>query len=185
VYAKVKNPLTVRNIIAKIDRLTTEKERRFEGEFYTPVRFADMGREYLAEVLGENWYREYKIWDMACGTGNLEYNIPADAYNNLYLSTLHPEEVDYLSRIFPGATTFQYDYLNDDIDLLFAPDNQTEFLRESWKLPQKLRDDLANPSNKWIVLINPPFATSTDYGFNSKTNVSITKTRKQMEDVGL
>lgn len=187
VYAKVKNPLTIRNIIAKIDRLTTEKERRFEGEFYTPVRFADMGRQYLADVLWENWYNEYKIWDMACGTGNLEYNIPAEAFSNLYLSTLHSEEVDYLARIFPWATTFQYDYLNDDVDFVFAPENQNSLLQNTWKLPQKLRDDLANPKNKWVVLINPPFATSQEVGVNSKSKASVsdTKVREYMHQENL
>lgn len=111
---------------------------------------------------------------MAAGTGNLELNIPAESYPNLYLSTLHHEEVDYLERIFHGANCFQYDYLNDDVDLLFRPENQESLPLDkggrgdfSWKLPQKLRDDLANPLNKWVVLINPPFATSQEAGSTS------------------
>ena len=99
---------------------------------------------------------------MAAGTGNLELNIPAESYHNLYLSTLHHEEVDYLERIFHGATCFQYDYLNDDVDLLFRNEDQDSLLSDKWKLPQKLRDDLANPENKWVILINPPFATSQE-----------------------
>ena len=118
-YARVKNISTINGIVAKVDRLSEENLRRREGEFYTPVAFAHLGLHYLAEVLGPDWHKEYKIWDMAAGTGNLERHIPAESYPNLYLSTLHTEEVDYLSRIFPGAHTFQYDYLNDDVDLVF------------------------------------------------------------------
>lgn len=71
--------------------------------------------------------------------------------------------------MFPYATCFQYDYLNDDVDLLFRVENQEQLPLEkggrgdfAWKLPQKLRDDLANPENKWVILINPPFATSQE-----------------------
>lgn len=186
-YARVKTISTINGIVAKVDRLSEENLRRREGEFYTPVAFAHLGLHYLAEVLGPDWHREYKIWDMAAGTGNLERHIPAESYHNLYLSTLHTEEVDYLSRIFPGAHTFQYDYLNDDVDLVFADPTQTTMSQEKWKLPQSLRDDLANPDNKWIVLINPPFATSQEAGANStsKEGVSDTKVRKYMHDLDL
>jgi len=53
---------------------------------------------------------------MACGTGNLEYYIPS--YENVYMSTLDKDEVEHLknNNLFPGATIFQYDYLNDDVD---------------------------------------------------------------------
>lgn len=161
-YSRVRNTATIKGIIAKIDRLSEDNMRRREGEFFTPIRFATLGLHYIADTLGPDWHKEYKIWDMAAGTGNLELNIPAESYHNLYLSTLHHEEVDYLERIFHGATCFQYDYLNDDVDLLFRPENQDSLLLDKWKLPQKLRDDLANSANKWVILINPPFATSQE-----------------------
>jgi hypothetical protein len=49
-------------------------ERRFEGEFYTPLRFGKKAIAYLNEVLGKNWYKtgKYRIWDMAAGTGNFK-----------------------------------------------------------------------------------------------------------------
>lgn len=162
-YARVRNTATIKGIIAKIDRLSEDNMRRREGEFFTPLRFATLGLHYIADTLGPDWHKEYKIWDMAAGTGNLELNIPAESYPNLYLSTLHHEEVDYLERIFHNATCFQYDYLNDDVDLLFRNEDQDSLISDKWKLPQKLRDDLANPENKWVILINPPFATSTDH----------------------
>lgn len=92
-YSKVRNTATIKGIIAKIDRLSENNMRRREGEFFTPIRFATLGLHYIADTLGADWHKEYKIWDMAAGTGNLELNIPAESYHNLYLSTLHDTEV--------------------------------------------------------------------------------------------
>jgi predicted nucleotidyltransferase len=57
-----------------------------------------------------------------------------------------------------------------------------------WKLPQKLRNDLNNPKLKWIMFINPPFATSQKAGTNhgdSKQGVSDTAVRKMMHNDNL
>ncbi len=113
------------------DRLIEEGRRRFEGAFYTPISFAKKGLEYLEKVIGKEWWKsgEYRFWDMACGTGNLEFTLPSDALQYCYLSTLDNDEVSYLNQIYPSATCFQYDYLNDDIQ-----DGKIEYS----KLPQKL-----------------------------------------------
>ena len=122
IYDYVYNPETINGIHAKLDRLTDENQRRFEGEFYTPLRFGKKAVHYLSEVLGKNWYKsgKYRIWDMAAGTGNLEYHLPAESYQYLYMSTLHASEADHLQKVFPNATCFQYDYLNDDVEYLFT-----------------------------------------------------------------
>ncbi len=57
-----------------------------------------------------------------------------------------------------------------------------------WEMPQKLRDDLADTKIKWIILINPPFATAQKAGTNhgeSKEGVADTKLRKQMHKADL
>lgn len=92
------------------------KDQRFKGQFYTPLPWAKLALEYIEKELGTDYYKDYKIWDMACGTGNLEYYIPS--YENVYMSTLDKDEVEHLknNNLFPGATIFQYDYLNDDVD---------------------------------------------------------------------
>jgi hypothetical protein len=153
-----------------------EKLRRFEGEFYTPLRFGKKAIHYFSEVLGKNWYKsgKYRIWDMAAGTGNLEYHLPAEAYQYLYMSTLHAGEADHLKKVFPAATCFQYDYLNDDVEYLFAKDKLP--FEPNWKLPKKLRDELADPSITWIVYINPPFATAQD-AKRKKSKTGVSKTR--------
>ncbi|MDQ6786900.1 MAG: hypothetical protein M3033_08845, partial [Acidobacteriota bacterium] len=180
-YDRVENPDVVRDILAKIDRLTDETMRRFEGAFFTPVKFAQKALDYLEKTVGKEWWKsgEYRLWDMAAGTGNLEYYLPVDALQYCYLSTLYTEDVEHCQRLFPNAVNFQYDYLNDDVENLFHGATALPF-QFSWKLPEKLRADLANPNLKWIILINPPFATSQTAGTNpgsSKEGVSDTKIR--------
>ena len=53
-------------------------------------------------------------------------------------------------------------------------------------MPQNLVDDLANPDLKWIIFINPPFATANtvggETGKKSKDTVSKTSIREWMND---
>ncbi len=186
IYDRVHDSEIVRGVLAKIDRLTDDTLRRFYGEFFTPVRFARKALEYIEKTVGKEWWKsgEYRLWDMAAGTGNLEYDLPSEAWQYCYLSTIYDEDVEHCSRLFRTAEVFQYDYLNDDVENLF----QSLSFGYSWKLPQRLRDDLVNPDIKWIILINPPFATSQKAGLNhgdSKEGVSDTKVREIMHDNNL
>ena len=196
-YEKVTRADIVRGIIAKMDRLTDEVDRRKHGEFFTPLVFAQKSLQYIEKELGVGWWRsgEYRLWDMAAGTGNLQYYLPAEALPYAYLSTLYNEEVEHCSRLFPGATVFRYDYLNDDIGNLFSGDDdlkkQAGFGFDSeryWIMPEKLRRDLANPQLKWVILINPPFATAQQGGATgaNKADVANTKLRNKMhaDDLG-
>ena len=177
IYDYVNNADTINGIHSKLDRLTDENQRRFEGEFYTPLRFGKKAIHYFERVLGKNWYKtgKYRIWDMAAGTGNLEYHLPAEAYKYLYLSTLHSSEADHLKKVFPNATCFQYDYLNDDVDYILNKERLP--FEPNWKLPQKLRDELKDESITWIVYINPPFATSQVAGAKGKSKKGVSKTK--------
>ena len=186
-YEKVPPPGMTR-IRQKADRLTEDFRRRFTGEFYTPVEFAAKGLDYLERTVGREWWKsgEYRFWDMAAGTGNLEFELPSSALPYCYISTLDHEDADYCRRIFPAATCFQYDYLADDIPALAG---QMTF-GQTRKMPPNLVADLANPDIKWIIFINPPFATAnTDSGVTgkkSKDSVSMTTLREWMneEDYG-
>jgi hypothetical protein len=182
IYEYVRDAETIEGIHVKLDRLTDESQRRFEGEFYTPLPFAKKAIHYWGEVLKKDWFKsgKYRIWDMAAGTGNLEYHLPASAYKYMYLSTLHASEADHLQKVFPGAACFQYDYLNDDIEYVFNKDKLP--FEPNWKLPKKLRDELADSDITWIVYINPPFATAQDAKQKqSKTGVSKTKIETLMD----
>jgi hypothetical protein len=167
---------------------TDETTRRFYGEFFTPVKFAKKALDYIEKVVGKNWWStgEYRLWDMACGTGNLQYHLPIDALQYTYLSTILEDEIEQCKKLFPTATCFQYDYLNEDIDNFFASKGEAEFSLQS-KMPARLLDDLNNPKIKWIIFINPPFATSQKAGANSesKKGVSDTKLRNIMHNENL
>ncbi|MBQ7188458.1 MAG: hypothetical protein IJR99_03490 [Kiritimatiellae bacterium] len=186
-YEKVPPPAMTR-IRQKADRITEDFRRRFTGEFYTPVEFAAKGLDYLERTIGREWWKsgEYRFWDMAAGTGNLEFELPSSALPYCYISTLDKEDADYCRKIFPAATCFQYDYLADDIPALAG---QMTF-GQTRKMPPNLVADLANPNIKWIIFINPPFATANtvggETGKKSKDTVSKTTIREWMyeEDYG-
>jgi Fe-S cluster biosynthesis and repair protein YggX len=187
IYEKVSDMNVIRAILAKIDRLTDETMRRFHGEFFTPLKFAKKALDYIEKTIGANWWQSdnYRLWDMAAGTGNLEYYLPQEALKYCYLSTLYKEDVEHLNKLFPDAGVFQYDYLNDDIGNVFA--DKTLPFDITWKLPQKLRTDLKNPNIKWIILINPPFGTAQAGGAkgSNKATISDTQVRKQMHSKDL
>ena len=189
-YEKCDDAEALRGIIAKTDRLTDEVARRTHGEFFTPLDFAKKGLDYLEKQLGRDWWKsgEYRLWDMAAGSGNLQYALPAAALKYCYLSTLYKEDVEHCERLFPGANIFQYDYLNDDIGNLFAGGAELngqggfEFDAEAtWKMPSALRRDLNNPQIKWVILINPPFATSQQGGATGSNKTSVSMTRLQVK----
>ncbi len=180
-YEKVPSTGMLR-IRQKADRLTEDFRRRFTGEFYTPVDFAAKALTYLERTVGKEWWKsgEYRFWDMAAGTGNLEFELPSSALPYCYISTLEAEDAKYCQKIFPAATCFQYDYLADDAVTL----GDTLPLGYVRKMPPKLVSDLANPNLKWIIFINPPFATANnvgdDTGKASKDSVSMTSVRSLM-----
>ena len=182
-YERV-SPADMPLIRQKADRMTEDFRRRFTGEFYTPVEFAAKGLEYLERTIGKNWWQsgKYRFWDMAAGTGNLEFALPSSALKYCYISTLDEEDAKYCQKIFPSATCFQYDYLADDIAQLSG--SLTYGMK--YKMPQNLVDDLANPDLKWIIFINPPFATANtvggETGKKSKDTVSKTSIREWMND---
>jgi hypothetical protein len=194
-YEKVTDPAVMRGIVAKIDRLTEDVARRKQGEFFTPLPFARKALEYVEREVGARWWEDgrTRLWDMAAGTGNLQYHLPAAALPHCYLSTLYPEDVEHCTRLFPGATVFQYDYLNDDVGNVFEGDHRADAPRldfggrRTWKLPQRLRDELQNPEIRWIVLINPPFATAQKGGATgaNKADVSMTQVRQVMHERSL
>lgn len=168
-YAKITSAREIIAIRQKMDRLTETPLRRRTGEFYTPLAFADKAIDYLRRTVGDWWTDgNFRLWDMAAGTGNLEYDLPADALKFCYISTLLDDDAEFCKRAFRDATVFQFDYLNDNND----------------KLPENLRGDLANPKIKWIIFINPPYATASnferDINRQNKDGVSMTAIREQM-----
>lgn len=163
-----------------------QSKKRFHGEFYTPTLFAAKSYSYIENYLGKDFLSSgnYRVWDCACGQGNLIRAIAQKHRKYAYMSTLYEHDVDYCKQHFNTSITFQYDYLNDDVDNIF---NSTSLDDNSWKLPKQLREDLQNKQIKWLIFINPPYATSQSAGANSisKKNISKTKVRDYMHKASM
>ncbi len=169
-------------LLERRDSLIPLDERSFKGAYYTPLAVVDKAYDKLAETLGKNWQREYIVWDMCCGVGNLE--VKHSNPRNIYMSTLDQADIDVMkaTKTCVAATRFQYDYLNDDIvdasnmsEEIFTPSPVRGELVEpppstssgrtlgsidytlTNKVPLGLRKAIAE-GKKILVLINPPYA---------------------------
>ncbi len=148
-------------LLERRDSLIPLDERSFKGAYYTPLNVVDKAYDKLTETLGKNWQKDYIVWDMCCGVGNLE--VKHSNPRNVYMSTLDDADVDVMkaTKTCVAATRFQYDYLNDDItdsgDIDYSLTN---------KIPQKLRDAIAT-GKKIVVLMNPPYAEAGNRANNS------------------
>lgn len=167
-------------LLERRDSLIPYDERAFKGAFYTPLHIVDKAYDLLNSVLGANWQRDYIVWDMCCGVGNLETKHANP--RNVFMSTLDQPDVDVMAaaKTCRAATRFQYDYLNDDI----ADDGTIDYSL-SGKIPQNLRDAIAAAKagkRKFLVLINPPYAEATNAdntakGSKMENKTGVAKTR--------
>jgi hypothetical protein len=154
-------------LLERRDSLLPLDEQKFKGAYYTPLHIVDKAYEQLVATLGANWQERYIIWDMCCGVGNLE--VKHSNYRNVFMSTLDQADIDIMraSKTCVGATIFQYDYLNDDVDDF----GQIDYAL-SGKLPPELRQAIADAkagvkgAKKILVLINPPYAEATSGGIS-------------------
>lgn len=163
------------SITAIADQLIKEIERRFHGDFWTPTIWADRAIQMMTEDLGEDWKEEYYVWDPAAGTKNLTRDYK---FKHLFSSTLHQSEIDMSSQYNKEAISFQYDFLNDDIDV--NPNSDPRDL----KMPRELFEALK--ADKPIVFYtNPPYGQASEQGSSSKAGVADTKIQKIMKKVGL
>ena len=157
-------PSQKHKLAAVVDRIVEDTTRRKQGEFFTPAIWVDKAHEYIASVYGENWKEEYVVWDPAWGTGNLTRDYK---FKELYVSTLNQSDIDTANQMGynPEAGKFQYDFLNDDYE----------------KLPEGLRKAIEE-GREIIVLMNPPYGTSSTSSGNHKEGTSITKVSTDMNN---
>lgn len=157
-------------LLERRDSLIPIDERSFKGAYYTPLHVVDKAYDKLTEILGKNWQKDYIVWDMCCGVGNLE--VKHSNPRNIYMSTLDQADVDVMkaTKTCVAAERFQYDYLNDDINEF----GQIDYSLTD-KLPEGLRKAIAE-GKKLLVLINPPYAEAANsQGNEGKTDVAKTK----------
>lgn len=142
-------------LLERRDSLIPIDERSFKGAFYTPLHVVDKAYNKLDETLGKNWQKEYIVWDMCCGVGNLE--VKHSNHRNIFMSTLDQADIDVMkaSKTCVASTRFQYDYLNDDI----TSDGEIDYSLTN-KVPLALRKAIAE-GKKILILINPPYAEAT------------------------
>jgi len=166
-------------LLERRDSLIPIDERGFKGAFYTPLAVVDKAYDKLEEVLGKNWQKEYIVWDMCCGVGNLE--VKHSNPRNIYMSTLDLADIDVMkaTRTCVAAQRIQYDYLNDDI----TDDGAIDYTLSN-KIPASLRQAISD-GKKILVLINPPYAESGDtLGSDAKSDVASTRISKSMKEYG-
>ncbi|MBP7773664.1 hypothetical protein KA071_01080 [Candidatus Gracilibacteria bacterium] len=172
-------------LLERRDSLIPLDERSFKGAYYTPLHVVDKAYDKLAETLGNNWQKDYIVWDMCCGVGNLE--VKHSNPRNIFMSTLDQADVDVMkaTKTCVGAERFQYDYLNDDI----TDDGQIDYSLTN-KIPERLRKAIAE-GKKILILINPPYAEamnidniSDNEGAENKVGVAKTKVAKSMDSQG-
>ena len=171
-----------KELLERRDSLIPLDERSFKGAYFTPLNVVEKAYDKLAEALGKNWQKNYVVWDMCCGVGNLETK-----HSNLrkvYMSTLDQADVDVMkaTKTCVAATRFQYDYLNDDVDDAGHIDYSL-----TDKIPQSLRDAIEASKaggKKILVLINPPYAetgSGVSKGDKNKKKVELTQINKLMK----
>lgn len=179
------------------DSLFEDFDRRFTGDFWTPAVWVNEAHRVIEKQLGNDWREKYIVWDPACGSKNLTRDY---TFGELYCSTLHQDELNIATQYNPEASSFQYDFLNDDMDLhamsegLFASKNVAEMSEEEkfawltnqkgkWKLPDGLIEALV--LNKPIVFLgNPPYGQATDQDGAKKAGIAATEVAKQMKGDG-
>ncbi|MDR2762689.1 MAG: hypothetical protein LBB88_08830 [Planctomycetaceae bacterium] len=152
-------------IIDRRDLLVPQNIREVKGSFFTPKIWADKSKEYLAEVLGENWQDEYYIWDCAAGTGNLlvgltnQYNLWASDIDEGNVETMQSlKEIDENLKLLT-MHIFKLDFLNDDFEI---------------ELPVPLKNIIKDDEKrkKLIIYINPPYAEVSSKNLVGKVGVN-------------
>ena len=163
------SPVEKKRLISICDRLIEDVNRRKKGEFYTPTPFVDYAHGRMTQVLGDDWKDDGVVWDCCCGTKNLTRDYQ---FKELYCSTLEQAELGISEKYNPTASTFQFDFLNDEL----------KRQSQGGKVPDGLMDALEG-GKKVTFLLNPPYARNNGGGSMGGTSESVafTKVNGQMK----
>ncbi len=187
IYHRPPKPEYRNYLLERRDSLIPLDERSFKGAYYTPLNVVEKAYDKLTEVLGKNWQKNYIVWDMCCGVGNLE--VKHSNPRNIFMSTLDQADIDVMkaTKTCAAAYRFQYDYLNDDI----TDDGKIDYSL-THKIPKELQQAIKE-GKKILVLMNPPYAEVTTAGntvsgkIKTEDKAGVTKTKfamKAMADYG-
>jgi len=145
----IKAGVSIQEIKANKDAIKAEFDeagRKKNGEFFTPIRWAEEAHSYMDRCI-PGWRENYFVYDGSAGSGNLLKTAKVSP-NHLFLSTLQEDDVRLLSTEFPEATVFQLDFLSG-VDDTWS-DSFTS------KLPERLQEVLRN-DEPLVVFMNPPY----------------------------
>lgn len=170
------------------DRLIEDAERRNKGDFYTPTVWVDEAHKLLEKELGENWKEDYIVWDCCCGTKNLTRDYK---FKQLYSSTIEKGDIEIGKRYNLDideyhSVAFEYDFLNDDVELfekLLEKKNNGEELTEldfveSTLYMRSLGLVRSLLKGKPIIfLINPPYGTAGNQKIGEDKKAGVAKTK--------
>ena len=182
------------------DRLIEDTERRRKGEFYTPTIWVNEAHKMISEQFGDEWKKEYIVWDCAWGTGNLTRDYK---FKELYCSTLNEGDLEIGKKYNVPKTIwnedgakFQYDFLNDDVEFFEVLKKVKEdrgYLEETDFIGSKLYSVAPSlirnllEGKKLMFLINPPYAFPKSGGAkkgNSKKFVHLNTMHKISKKLG-
>lgn len=170
------------------DLIIDEKQRRMKGDFYTPPLWVDKAHEVIESCIGEDWKDEYVVWDMAAGMRNLtrDYRF---GDGNLYTSTLFQEDIDLSKAYNKEGYHFQYDFLNDDMNLhdMSLEEIKTfsdEELEKTFKMPVSLIKAMIE-KKPIVFFANPPYGQpGTNLGREHKKGVVQSSIGNMMNNMG-
>ena len=151
-------------MISSNDQLIEEFERRWNGEYFTPIRWVEEAYKMLDEVFSkrkQDWTQDYIVWDPAWGTGNLTRG---REFKELYCSTLFEDQLQLgiKAGFNLNSKKFQYDFLGkcsgeEDMELGYLLRSKPE----SEGLVKAIHDP--EHKKKILFLINPPFKTAATW----------------------
>lgn len=155
--------ISIDDVIKNKDMIMSKGVKKEDGSFYTPLEWSRKTHEMILRHIPD--LENYVVWDGSCGSGNLVAELPK--CKQLYVSTLHKEDVEIVQERLPHAHAFQLDFLSG-ID--YSP-FVTEFTD---KLPDGLQEAIRN-NEKILFLMNPPY---------SVTNAQKTQVSKHLRSIG-
>lgn len=170
------------------DLIIDEKQRRMKGDFYTPPLWVNKAHEVIESCIGEDWKDEYVVWDMAAGMRNLtrDYRF---GDGNLYTSTLFQEDIDLSKAYNKEGYHFQYDFLNDDMNLHDMSLEEIksfsdEELEKTFKMPVSLIKAMIE-KKPIVFFANPPYGQSgTSQDKEHKKGIEKTAVKEKMKNLG-
>lgn len=130
--------------------------RRATGAFYTPPLWAAQAHAHLDRAL-PGW-RDWTVWDPACGTGNLVRGLDVP---NLVLSTLDGADLPAA----PCRASAPYDFLSGD------------------PIPAAI-DAVLREDRPVLFLMNPPYASAANQDATHKAGATLNPTGRAMKGLG-